>query len=238
MRNRLSLGEENSWLRIQNLGGQPATVDLAFYDLQGNKVASDGCPKSNVCEPIGPGLGWSFFQQGYSELADGYRGSAFVTSDQPFVALLARDVFKGGQFQIAGDTLKLGRGTPVLYLPIVQNNAQYASRISVQNSSDASDACVQIEYWAEGSVAVTAIDPPGPTAGCPNGGVRVPPRGTLLRDETSLPVDELRGRRHRPRAHHRGRGRRRRSGARRHRRHSRPQRRRARDLSRHRPRTS
>ncbi len=189
----LSLGEENSWLRIQNLGGQPATVDLAFYDLQGNKVASDGCPKSNVCEPIGPGLGWSFFQQGYSELTDGYRGSAFVTSDQPFAALLARDVFKGGQFQIAGDTLKLGRGTPVLYLPIVQNNAQYASRISVQNSSDASDACVQIEYWAEGSAAVTAIDPPGPTAGCPNGGVRIPPRGTLLRDETSLPVTNFEG---------------------------------------------
>ena len=189
----VSLGEENSWLRVQNLGGQAATVDLTLYDLNGGKVASDGCPKAGVCEAIAPGFGWSFFQQGYGELPDGYRGSASVTSDQPFVALLARDVFKGGQFQIAGDTLKLGRGTPTLYLPIVQNSAQYVSRISVQNSSDTSDACIQIEYWAEGAATVTAIDPPGPTEGCPNGGARVPPRGTLLRDETNLPVSNFEG---------------------------------------------
>lgn len=189
----VSLGDENSWLRIQNLGGQAATVDVSLYDLGGVQVASDACPKTNVCGPIEPGFGWSFFQQSYPELQDGYRGSAFVTADQPFVALLARDVFKGGVFQVAGDTLKLGRGTPTLYLPIVQNNAAYVSRISVQNSSDSADACIQIEYWAEGAAGMTAIDPPGPTAGCPNGGARVAPRGTLLRDETNLPIANFEG---------------------------------------------
>jgi hypothetical protein len=184
----LSLGDENSWVRVQNLGGQAATVALSFYDPGGVEVASDGCPKANVCGPIEPGFGWSFFQQGYSGLQNGYRGSAFVTSDQPFVALLARDVFKGGVFQIAGDTLKLGRGTSTLYLPVVQNNAGYVSRVSVQNSSDSAPACVEIEYWAEGSAAATAVDPSGPTEGCPNGGALVAPRGTLLRDETNLPV--------------------------------------------------
>lgn len=189
----LSLGDENSWVRIQNLGGQAATVDLTFYDLGGSEVAKDACPKTGVCAAIEPGFGWSFFQQGYAELQNGYRGSAFVTSDQPFVALLARDVFKGGVFQIAGDTLKLGRGTSALYLPIVQNNGDYVSRISVQNSSDSAGACVQIEYWAEGSTGVTAVDPPGPTEGCPNGGAQVAPRGTLLRDESNLPVSNFEG---------------------------------------------
>lgn len=188
----LGLGDENSWIRVQNLGGQPANVHVTFYDLAGNAVAKDGCPDGG-CGAVEPGFGWSFFQQGWGGLGSGYRGSAFVTADQPFVALLARDVFKGGQFQIAGDTLKLGHGTSTLYLPVVQNNAGYVSRISVQNSSDGADACVQIEYWAEGASSVTAVDPPGPTAGCPGGGQRVPAHGTLLRDESNLPVANFEG---------------------------------------------
>lgn len=188
----LSLGEENSWIRVQNLGGEPATVDVTFYDVSGKEVAKDGCPNGG-CGAIEPGFGWSFFQQGSGSLPGGYRGSAFVTADQPFVALLARDVFKGGQFQIAGDTLKLGHGTSVLYLPIVQNNGSSVSRISVQNASDGADACVQIEYWAEGASSVTAVDPPGPTAGCPNGGQRLAGHATMLRDETNLPVFNFEG---------------------------------------------
>lgn len=188
----LGLGDENSWIRVQNLGGQPAKVDVTFYDLAGNAVAKDGCPDGG-CGAVEPGFGWSFFQQGWGGLGSGYRGSGFVTADQPFVALLARDVFKGGQFQIAGDTLKLGHGTPTLYLPVVQNNAAYVSRISVQNSSDGADACVQIEYWAEGASSVTAVDPPGPTTGCPGGGQRVPAHGTLLRDESNLPAANFEG---------------------------------------------
>lgn len=189
----LDLGEENSWIRIQNVGSTAATVDLAFYDLTGSKVASDGCPRADQCGPIEPGSGWSFFQQGYGGLPDGYRGSAFVNVDQPFVALLARDVFKGGKFQIAGDTLRLGRGTSMAYLPFVESNDQQVSRISVQNTSDNAEACVEIRYWAQGASSVTAVDPPGPTAGCPNGGELVPPRGTLLRDEHNLPVSGFDG---------------------------------------------
>jgi len=188
----LSLGDENSWIRVQNLGGQPASVEVTFYDLAGNAVAEDGCPDGG-CAAIEPGFGWSFFQQGSATLGGGYRGSAFVTADQPFVALLARDVFKGGQFQIAGDTLKLGHGASTLYLPLIQNNAAYVSRISVQNSSDGADACVQVEYWAEGASSPTAVDPPGPAAGCPGGGERVPAHGTLLRDESNLPVANFEG---------------------------------------------
>ena len=123
------------FLQFGLLGDQRIETVRAQAVLGGAQVASDACPRTNLCGPIEPGFGWSFFQQGYPELQDGYRGSAFVSADQPFVALLARDVFKGGVFQVAGDTLKLGRGTPTLYLPVVQNNAAYVSRVSVQNSS-------------------------------------------------------------------------------------------------------
>jgi hypothetical protein len=183
-----SLGDENSWLRIQNVGGVPSTIDVTFYDGAGNRVASDGCPKANSCGTVAPGVGWSFFQQGFDAVPVGYRGSALVKSDQPFVGLLARDAFKGGLFQVDGDTLRLGRGTPGLAFPIVQNTDAWVSRISVQNTSENADACVEIRYWAEGQATATAIDPPSPGTGCPQGGARLAPLASIVRDEHSLPV--------------------------------------------------
>ncbi|MEZ4501818.1 MAG: hypothetical protein R3C39_04280 [Dehalococcoidia bacterium] len=183
----LDLGDENSWIRIQNVGVRAATVDLNFYTPDGTMVASDGCPGAG-CEALRPGFGRSFFQQGLSGLNPGYRGSAFVTIDQPFVAMLARDVFRGSQFEIAGDSLRLGGGSSRQFVPIVQNTNAYVSRLTVQNTSDESDACFQITYYRQGSLSPVATDPSGPTAGCPNGGERVAPRGSMMRDETNLPV--------------------------------------------------
>ena len=185
----LDLGEENSWLRVQNVGRSAATVEIEFFDLAGEAVATDRCPSGGDCRALAPGFGWSFFQQGYEPLGPGYRGSAFVTVDQPFVALLARDVFKDGRFQIAGDTLRLGTASPTQYAPLVQKTAGYVSRLSLENTSESQEACFQIAYYAEGSAA-PILDPSGPTAGCPQGGWLVAPRGTLLRDEHTLPVPE------------------------------------------------
>ena len=186
----LDLGEENSWLRVQNIGGRDATVDVQFFDLDGRLVGSDRCPGSGGCEALAPGAGWSFFQQGYEALDEGYRGSAVVTVDQPFVTLLARDVFENGYFRIGGDALSLAPGSATHYAPIVQRTAEYVSRISVENTSDTLEGCFQLVYYDEGSTRPTAIDPPGATEGCPQGGELVPPRGTLLRDEHNLPVPE------------------------------------------------
>jgi len=183
----LDLGDENSWIRIQNVGVRAATVELDFHAMDGSKVASDGCPGAG-CEALRPGFGRSFFQQGLAGLAPGYRGSAFVTIDQPFVAMLARDVFHGNQFEIAGDTLRLGGGSSRQFLPVVQNTSAYVSRITIENTSDEADACFQVTYYRQGSLSPVATDPPGPTSGCPNGGERVAPRGTMMRDETNLPV--------------------------------------------------
>ncbi len=181
-----SLGEENSWLRIQNVGGRAATVDVTLYDGNGVRVAIDGCPRGGACPTIAPGVGWSFFQQGLETVPVGYRGSALVKSDQPFVALLARDAFKNGRFQIDGDTLRLGRSTAGMAFPIVQNTDQWVSRISIENTSDTAAACVEIRYWAQGQSAPVAIDPAQRAPECPQGGAFVRPHATLLRDERNF----------------------------------------------------
>ena len=186
----LDLGEENSWVRVQNLGLGDASIEVEFFDLAGDLVATDRCPRVDGCAALAPGSGWSFFQQGYAPLAEGYRGSAVVTVDQPFVALLARDVFQDGYFRIAGDALSLTTGTSTHFAPLVQRTAEYVSRISVENTSATREGCFQIVYYAEGVSRPVAIDPPGPTEGCPRGGALVPPRGTLLRNEHNLPVAE------------------------------------------------
>jgi len=189
----LLLGDENSWIRIQNVGGVAASVDIQFYDLQGNAAGADACPKSGACSAISPGSGWSFFQQGYAGLPAGYRGSAYVTSTQPFVAILARDVFQGNTFKISGDTLPVGAGGNTHYLPWVANNASYVSRISVENTSEDHSACVQITYYRDGSTAAAGTDPASASAECPQGGQLVRARGTLLRNETNIPVANLDG---------------------------------------------
>ncbi len=185
----LDLGIENSWIRIQNVGTLPSTIEIQFHDEDGSEVAVDRCPREGVCSTLRPGSGRSFFQQGLEQLPLGYRGSAYITADQPFVTLLARDAFKDGLFQIAGDTLRLAHGGTTLYAPIVQNTERYVSRLSIENTSSERDACIEIRYYEQLVTLPAVVDPPGPTPGCANGGHRVAPRGSLVRDAPSLPVE-------------------------------------------------
>jgi hypothetical protein len=185
----VSLPVENSWIRIQNVGTSAATIQLDFYDENGELQASDGCPEVDGCAELRPGFGWSFFQQSLDELDPGYQGSAFVTVDQPFVAMLARDTFlSNGSFQIGGDALRLGNAGGKQYLPIVENTSANVSRITIENSSDSVAACVRVRYYAPGSGQVVASDPASGTAGCSAGGRRLEPRATLVFDEQNLPV--------------------------------------------------
>lgn len=185
----VDLPVENSWIRIQNVGTSPATIQLDFYDEDGDRVASDGCPQVDGCVALQPGFGWSFFQQSLEELTPGYQGSAFVTVDQPFVAMLARDSFlPDGGFQIGGDALRLAASGGRQFLPVVENTASTVSRITIENSSDTNAACVAVRYYQPGSSASVAVDPAGGTAGCSAGGTLLQPRATLVRDERSLAV--------------------------------------------------
>ncbi|MBM3139150.1 MAG: hypothetical protein FJZ92_02785 [Chloroflexi bacterium] len=182
-------GDENSWIRIQNVGGAPANIQIDFYDRAGNRVTTEACPQAGVCTALRPGFGWSFFQQTNLALPAGFRGGGHVTVDQPFVAMLGRDVLRAdGSFEIDGDSLRLGAPTPQQYAPVVANNDTFVSRLSLQNTSADAPACVEIRYFREGSLSPAAVDPPAPTGGCSRGGHLLGPRATLVRDERSLPV--------------------------------------------------
>lgn len=185
----VDLGDENSWIRIQNVGTEPAAVEIDFYNNNGQLVATDSCPRPLVCDALPAGFGRSFFQQTLAPLGEDYRGSAYITADQPFTALLARDVLRtDGEFQIAGDALRLGSGAGRFVLPWVVNTSAYVSRIVVQNTSDAQASCVQVVYHQQGSMAPARVDPVTPSSLCPSGGYYLPPRASWVRDEQTLPV--------------------------------------------------
>jgi hypothetical protein len=70
----------------------------------------------------------------------------------------------------------------------VINNDEFVSRLTIENTSSDQQACVELRYFDEGSLAPVAVDPPSGTAGCAQGGHLLAPRATLVRDEHSLPV--------------------------------------------------
>ena len=183
------LGDENSWIRIQNVGTEPSAIDIDFFNNQGALVATDTCPQTNACDALAPGFGRSFFQQTLTTLPEGYRGSAFISADQPFVALLARDVLRtDGEFQISGDALRLGPGASAHTLPWVVNSLGYVSRVVVQNTSADEGTCVQIVYYDRAQTQPTVVDPLTPSQQCSGGGFYLAPNASWVRDETSLPV--------------------------------------------------
>jgi hypothetical protein len=193
-----TFGQENSWIRIQNIGGASANVTVSYFDANGAKMAQDSCP-SPACPNLGPGQGWTFFQNGNPQLPSGYQGSALVESDQPIVALQAKDIMRNGAFMIDGSTTTVASGSYRMYLPLLANRdgAQQDSqgRFALQNLSDSDTACVTITYlsnYTDGEVHWDPYKPgtrnPPRQQGCPKGGRPIPPRGTLFRDPDTFGV--------------------------------------------------
>jgi hypothetical protein len=193
-----AFGQENSWIRVQNIGGASANVTVSYFDGNGARVAQDACP-SPTCPNLGPGQGWTFFQSGNPQLPSGYQGSALVESDQPIVALQAKDVLRNGAFMIDGSTTTIASGSYRMYLPLLANRdgAQQDSqgRFAVQNLSDSDIACVTITYLSNYTDGEVHWDPYKPGTrnapkqqNCPDGGRPIPPRGTLFRDPDTFGV--------------------------------------------------
>ncbi|MBI5284916.1 MAG: hypothetical protein HY874_07450 [Chloroflexi bacterium] len=192
-----TFGVENSWIRVQNIGVADATVTVSYYDEGGRMVAQDVCPSAG-CAALGPGQGWTFFQEGNPRLPAGYKGSAVVESDQPIVALQAKDVRRNGAFMIDGNTTTIASGSSKMYLPLIANRdgAQNDSmgRFAVQNLTDTVTACVGITYLSNATDGEIAWDPykPGTKGkaepGCPNGGRPLAPHATLFRDPDTFGV--------------------------------------------------
>src|SRR3546814_16369140 len=101
--------------------------------------------------------------------------------------MLARDVLRtDGEFQIAGDALRLGPGASSHVLPWVANSVGYSSRIGVQNTSADSGTCVQIVHYDGSQTQPSLVDPlttPQPGGGC----------GYYLRHNASLRSNKRRG---------------------------------------------
>ncbi len=195
-----SFGPENSWIRVQNIGVDNATLEVDYFDEQGRLAGKDLCP-SPTCPPMYPGSGWTFFQRDNPSLPHGFQGSAVVSTDQPIVALLAKDVIRGSKFSIAADTLTTGPGAHQLYLPLTAKrdgpNTDWMGRFAIQNLSDTITACVTITYlsnYADDEVAWEPYKPTMPSpprvGGCPNGGMPLPPRGTIFRTAANMPVPD------------------------------------------------
>jgi hypothetical protein len=200
-----SFGNENSWIRVQNIGSDNANVEIDYFDEAGKLAAKDTCP-STTCPAMYPGSGWTFFQRDNPNLPQGFQGSAVISTDQPIVALLAKDVYRGSAFSIGGSTMTTGVGSHRLYLPLVGKRegaqATWNGRFVVQNMSDTVQACVTLTYLSSATDEEVAWDPyrpgaataaaasAGSTVGCPSGGVPIAPRGSLFRSVDNMPVPD------------------------------------------------
>ncbi len=196
--NPYNFGVENSWIRVQNIGDADAKVEIQYYDTDGRLVAWDVCPFWGICPPLAPGSGWTFFQRDNPGLPGGFHGSAVVTSDQPIVALIAKDVVRNFYFfQIAGDTVTVGPGSHKLYLPLVSNRdgtfADWNGRFVIQNLSSTTTACATIVYLSNYTDSEVHWDPYNPDEknpkrlpGCPEGGMPIPPNGSIFRDPETM----------------------------------------------------
>lgn len=195
-------GAENSWIRVQNVGDAPAAVEVEYHDEQGNLVGRDACPTPGGCPLLEPGEGWTFFQRDNPSLPHDFRGSAVVTTDQPAVVLLAKDVIQpDGGFLIAGDTLSATTGASTLYLPLTASRdgpqRDWNGRFAVQNLSDTVTACVTITYLSNYTDSEVHWDPYDPSQtdpkprrkpGCPYGGMPLNPRATIFRGPDTMGV--------------------------------------------------
>ena len=194
-----SFGTENSWIRVQNIGTQDAEVQLDYFDEDGDLAGTDSCP-SPTCPPMYSGSGWTFFQGKNRTLPRGFAGSSVISTDQPIVAVLAKEVRRGSKFSVAGDTLEMGSGSHRLYLPVTGKydgpNEDWSGRFAIQNMSDSVTACVTITYLSNHTDSEVAWEPYKPSESsesvafddCPNGGMPLDPRGSILKYPDNMAV--------------------------------------------------
>ncbi|HLC29864.1 MAG TPA: hypothetical protein VJM51_03685, partial [Dehalococcoidia bacterium] len=75
-----TFGVENSWIRVQNIGQDYASVQVDYYDENGVFAGRDVCPTPGICPALAPGSGWTFFTRDNPSLPLGFQGSAVITT--------------------------------------------------------------------------------------------------------------------------------------------------------------
>jgi len=169
---------ETSRIRLYNLGSGTASLLVDYYDQEGELVLK-GKP---VALPAGGGLTLDLKEN--PQLPQGFRGSAVVSSSQPLATLLLKDF--GGASPAHALTGGVERGFPRLYIPLIMRgygNPSQTSRFIIQNLGDKT-ACLALTYWSEDGQWVYR-DVPEPSTPCPQGGLPLEPRASLLSDQAT-----------------------------------------------------
>ena len=186
------LVSENSWIRVQNVGDDPAMLEVSHYDRSGQTTASEICP-SEFCSAVPSGSGWTFFTETNLDLASGFYGSTKVTAEQPFVAVAGKDSLTSGidgwYLTIGGDSYWQGGASSKLILPFVEHTSGKSSVLHIQNASSDSAACIRILYFMESSLDIFAREPDNPSVQCPTGGLYLESNESIVRDRLSFPFE-------------------------------------------------
>jgi hypothetical protein len=134
----------DSGIQVQNQGTDTAAIVVTFYD----STTGDPVSGSTINETITVAEGSkTFFPLG--TLADGFSGSAVISSDQPVVAISNMLLTESGGAQWAFGGASYGgfsAGATTVSLPLImRENSGFSTWFNVQNTG-ASDATVNITY--------------------------------------------------------------------------------------------
>lgn len=114
----------------QNVGDGPATIQLVFF-AEGN---ANGIPVT--LPELAPLAGTSIYVGGISDIANGFKGSAVMSSDQPLVSTLVQIPKADSGVAVRPMSNGFTSGSEYALVPTVLKNVyDYTSIVSVQNVS-------------------------------------------------------------------------------------------------------
>jgi hypothetical protein len=176
--------KENTSIVVQNNGNAPATIALDVYLPTGVPVPA----ASEVFDNVPPNATRVFQQALNSGLIPGFRGVGVVSSDQPILAIQARDIEQNGTGRKSYSLHNAyGEGANKITLPYVANfhNTLYNTRFAIANTGT-SVACVTIQYAFVQGGGHTDNGPGG--SGCATG-YPVPVGGQIAFGPQAVPAE-------------------------------------------------
>lgn len=176
-------GKENTSAIVQNRGAATAAIAMDIYTEGGLLVPAAGQVKTGV-----PSGGSRNFPQGSNAgLATNFRGVGVISSDQPFNALLVRDIKDSNGQKSYSTVSPSSAGSTKVALPFLMNNlGGRHTRFTLANTGS-STACVTIVYSFLPDKAKDPVSQPGPGgSGCSAGETPIPVSGQVSFAPTAI----------------------------------------------------
>jgi plastocyanin len=148
--NYIPTGQTESYttfLAVQNLGANPATLSIQYFDPAGNVV--NGPPLSDSCNPI-PAHGECLAP---NPMASGKQGTGIISSSQPINAIVAEATpFGGSAYAVSAGS------AANLIAPFIYNKAfgSYSTQLHIFNAGSSMVTATVNFYDYTGSLAITA----------------------------------------------------------------------------------